>query len=216
MRAIPRVMLASRSPRRRELLARWGVQHDVIPAAVDDSGLHPGCVRPEQWAVGLAHLKARAAADSLKAPINTDHVVLGADTVIDKNGTLVGTPVDEADARRILKLLAGGSHSVITGVALLHQNGSRTLTYDSAQVALGQLSDGLIDSYLAKGAWSGKAGGYNLAERIADGWPITFTGDPTTVMGLPMNTLARLLGIPQLPPSTIAELSLTPITPLPA
>ena len=190
---LPRVHLASRSPRRRELLAGVGIEHDAAHPGLDDAQLDPGGASPEQWVAALAYLKAKSALASggVKAP-----VVLGADTVVVKNGEIIAAPVDEPDARRILHTLRNGEHEVLTGVALVDSGtGERDLFVDKARVRLGNISDETIEAYLRTGAWQGKAGAYNLAERIADGWPIEFHGDPGTIMGLPMQTLVpRLAG----------------------
>lgn len=87
-------------------------------------------------------------------------------------------------------------HVTMTGVCLIDlSTGQRHLLFDQATVHIGAVSDSAIDDYVASGQWSGKAGGYNLSERQAAGWPLTCTGDPTTVMGLPMLRLPRWLDL---------------------
>jgi septum formation protein len=94
----------------------------------------------------------------------------------------------------IIRLLENGQHEVLTGVALVDPaTGRRELFVDRARVRVGAIGGERIGEYIASGGWRGKAGGYNLAERIQEGWPIEYEGDPTTIMGLPMRILpARL------------------------
>jgi septum formation protein len=190
-----RVHLASRSPRRRELLREFGVVHSAEHPGIEDSTLEPGAVSPEQWVAALAYLKASAGLEDLErrgeAP---PPLVMGADTACVKDGKLFGTPATRDEARVMLRSLREGEHDVVTGVALLDpRRRRRTMLVDRAKVRLGALSDDAIDRYVDSDAWQGKAGGYNLRERLDAGWPLTFQGDHTTIMGLPMRKLARVL-----------------------
>jgi septum formation protein len=194
---LPRLVLASRSPRRQRLLNEHGLAHDTVDSTVDDGQLLRGEATPAQWVASLAYLKAAAGADALGARLDGRVIVLGADTVCVKNGEVIGQPKNAADAERILRTLENGSHEVVTGVALLRieldGSRSRDVSVDRAQVAVGQIGRDRIASYIAGAEWRGKAGGYNLFERIDDGWPITFDGDPTAIMGLPMRLLMSRL-----------------------
>lgn len=189
---LPGVHLASRSPRRRQILTDAGIEHHASHPGLDDGELKPGTVPARRWAMALAYLKAASAA---RTRSDTDPaIVLGADTVVVKrigaSTRLIGQPRDLEDACDILRLLREGEHEVVTGVALLEPaTGRRELFADAAVVRVGPLSDEAIAEYLATGQWRGKAGGYNLSERIAAGWPITAEGDPATVMGLPIRAL---------------------------
>jgi septum formation protein len=89
--------------------------------------------------------------------------------------------------------MIGRGHQTITGVCVLDQGGRRLLLSDIATVELGSLSVGALDQYLDSGEWMGKAGGYNLIDRIEDGWPLACLDDPTTVMGLPIRRLLPIL-----------------------
>jgi septum formation protein len=184
------VHLASQSPRRRQLLGEAGIPHHAEHPGFDDADLKPGAVTAPQWVAALAYLKA-AAGVAHTEPTTT---VLGADTAIIKGEALIGTPRDRAEAHAILRTLSDGQHDVVTGVALIDPaSGRRTFFVDRATVRVGHLSDCMLAAYLATEAWHGKAGGYNLRERLADGWPLSYTGDPTTVMGLPMRALVPRL-----------------------
>ncbi|MBX3316337.1 MAG: Maf-like protein [Phycisphaeraceae bacterium] len=185
-----RLFLASRSPRRRELLAEAGYNFDYDHPGLEDSDLIPGEVTPREWVASLAYLKARAGNHVAHATSRTPDVIIGADTACVLDGRLIGTPRHAQEARSIIADLAGREHEVVTGLALIcGQSGRRLLIADSARVRIGPLSSQEIDRYIDSGLWSGKAGAYNLTERLAAGWPIQFDGDPATIMGLPMKLL---------------------------
>lgn len=187
-----RLVLASTSPRRTQLLREGGLPHDVRDPGIDDGRLRPGrAATPASWVASLAYLKARAGAE--QEPEGT--LVLGADTVCVHDGAIIGQPRDAEDARRTLLAFEGRHHEVYTGVALI-ENNRRDIFVDRARVRVGELGPERIESYVASGQWKGKAGAYNLGERLAAGWPITFEGDPTTIVGLPMNLLSRRLARP--------------------
>jgi septum formation protein len=185
----PVLHLASQSARRRDLLTRHGIAHSASHPGIDDGLLLAGPVSPAHWVASLAYLKA--AAGLMEAG---NLMVLGADTVCVKGERIIGQPLDADDARRILKLLENGSHEVVTGVALLWPGSSRREIFvDRATVHLGPIGVERIDAYVASGEWAGKAGAYNLSERLAAGWPVRCDGDPSTVMGLPMQALQSRL-----------------------
>ena len=189
---MPRVLLASQSPRRRKLLDDHGIEHGAISSGVDDGVLMRGGVTPSEWVAALAYFKAAAARERvMPAEYQPGEVViLGADTVVRKADRVIGQPSDEADAERIIRTLQNGEHDVLTGVAFVDAaSGKRDMWVDRARVRVGEIGDDRIAAYLASGAWRGKAGAYNLSERIADGWPIEYDGDPGTIMGLPMRRL---------------------------
>jgi septum formation protein len=165
------------------------VEHDASHPGIDDAQLSPGNVRADQWVASLAYLKAVAGAANVKSG-----PVLGADTVCVVDGQMLGQPADADDARRMLRLMESRDHEVVTGVALVWPGESRREIFvDRAVVSVGEIGEPRIEEYIAAGDWQGKAGAYNLSERIAAGWPITFDGDPSTVMGLPMQALLKRL-----------------------
>lgn len=197
------LILASRSPRRRELLAAHGVAHEAEHPGVDDSHLEYSGPKtgsnPQHFVAALAYLKAAAGVDRARERGERTGFVLGADTTCVIDGTIVGTPRNADEARAMIKLFDSRTHDVLTGVALVDlETGRREMFVDHAKVTLGSLSDAQIDEYVAGGGWQGKAGAYNLSERLAAGWPLTFEGDATSIMGLPMKALMprlRRLGI---------------------
>jgi len=125
-------------------------------------------------------------------------LVLGADTACVQHGRLIGTPQSSDEARAMLEGFRSASHEVVTGVALIGQETGdsgvpkvRSLFASSATVKWGDVSDGEIEKYIESGGWQGKAGAYNLRERLDAGWPIECEGDPNGVMGLPIAALSR-------------------------
>lgn len=209
--AIP-LLLASRSPRRLSLLRDAGFEVRTVPSGIDDSTLVPGCVSVAQWTAALAHLKARAALRRLasregggaKTQADSDAweicngqgeaIIIGADTLVEVDGRLISQPLDAADAKRIILDLAAREHDVLTGVSLIHSPSMREILFvDAARVVVGRIGESEIDSYIASDQWRGKAGAYNLAERLEAGWPIEYEGDAGTIMGLPMRRLAACL-----------------------
>lgn len=182
----PGLVLASASPRRRELLARLGLDPEVDPADVDESPA------PGESADALADRLARSKASAVAAR-HPGAVVLAADTVVEApDGTVLGQPADDGDAVRMLRLLAGAPHRVVTAVTVVRADGSVSRTTERATVRLAALDDAEVRAYVATGEPFGKAGAYAvqgigavLVERVE--------GDPTTVIGLPLRPTARLL-----------------------
>lgn len=192
--------LASRSPRRRQLLTEAGLKHIAEHPGIEDSELvaRPGA-KPDEWVVSLAYLKACAGAAMARARgIAEPMLILGADTACVQHGRLIGTPQSAAEAREMLHGFRSAAHEVVTGVALIGQEAGnagipkvRSLFASSATVNWGDISDAEIDTYVESGAWQGKAGAYNLRERVDAGWPIECEGDPNAVMGLPVAALSK-------------------------
>lgn len=190
------LILASSSPRRKQLLEEAGYRPRVERPDVDDGPLQPGPVTPERWVMSLAYLKARQVTERLRSAgdLRPGAVVIGADTICAHGEKLYGQPAGAAEARHMIFALRDAAHRTITGVALIDGDTDlRRLHSDEAIVQIGALRDDEVDHYLASETWRGKAGGYNLIERQAAGWPIKVQGDPTTVMGLPMRKLPSWL-----------------------
>lgn len=191
---LPPVALASKSPRRRELLQAHGLRFRVVDADLDDADLDPADASPRAWVMGLAYLKAAAALQAARSALNPGWVVLGADTICESQGAIIGQPGDADEARAIIRAFRGRTHAVYTGVSLIDvDTRRRDIFIDTARVTLGQVTDHQIDDYLATGLWRGKAGAYNLLERQAAGWPITYSGDADTIVGLPIRLLPAKL-----------------------
>lgn len=180
------LVLASASPRRRELLAQLGVEFRVEPADVDETPL-PGA-DGEDAAREIATRKALVVART------TDEPVIGADTiVVAADGEFLGKPRDAADARRILGKLSGTTHRVITGVCVATARGSRLLTaVETTSVTMRPLRADEIDAYVATGECFDKAGAYAIQE-TGDRFVVRIDGGRTNVVGLPLEAASRLL-----------------------
>jgi len=173
-------------------LVEYGLEHDAIHPGFDDAALKPGGIGPERWVAALAYLKAWAGV-LLREP-GHGPLVVGSDTTCIKGGSMIGTPRSAAEATDILRRLRSGWHDVVTGVAVVDtRTGRRTLFTETARVTVGTILDGDIAEYVGTEGWRGKAGAYNLRERIVAGWPMSFAGDETTIMGLPMPRLVEVL-----------------------
>ena len=190
-RSRPALLLASTSPRRTELLRLAGLDHETISPGIDDAELMPGNANPEAWAASLAYLKAQAGLDRWRLlRADEQRLVVGADTICVRGSDIIGQPRDADDARRILEFFDDGAHDVITGVAVIDSTTRvREIFVDRARVWWDGVGAERIDEYVASGQWVGKAGAYNLAERVEAGWPIRWEGDPNTIMGLPIDGL---------------------------
>ena len=184
------IILASTSPRRREMLEATGWPVQVVEPEVDDGELEAREVLPRAWVTALAWFKARSVMLKGVGP----GTILGADTVCELDGKIIGKPAHRADAGEMIRRFRNRSHQVMTGVCLVASDGSERFIFsDTATVTLGDLKDEAIESYLDTNAWQGKAGGYNLLDRFADGWPLEWDGDDHTITGLPMRRLREIL-----------------------
>jgi septum formation protein len=179
-----RLVLASASPRRLELLRRIGVEPDKIcPANIDESEI-PG-ETPRQVAERLARSKAAAV-------IADDAIVLGSDTVVAVGRRILPKTEDEQSARTCLALLSGRGHRVWTGVALIAPDGRSASRVVETRVSFKRLSSEEIDAYIASGEWQGKAGGYGI-QGMAEAFVMRLAGSYSGVMGLPLYETANLL-----------------------
>ena len=177
----PRVILASASPRRRELLALIGVSHEVRPADIDESH------RPGESPPAYAERLAREKASAFDAP---DAITIGSDTIVVVDGDILGKPRDAAQASEMLRRLSGRSHIVMTGVAIRWRE--RIVSAgEQVDVTFRALSSGEIARYIGTGEPMDKAGAYGI-----QGYGATIVervdGDYFAVMGLPLNRLTRL------------------------
>jgi septum formation protein len=187
-----RVLLASRSPRRRQLLEEAGYAYEVVPSGYDEPPPDAG-ERPEAYALRLAHAKA-AAARELLAARTVDGVILAADTVVDLDGEILGSPATDEEAVAILQRLSGSRHSVVTGVVALDAASGRSVAgTDRTRLVMLPMGDDEIRAYVASGESRGKAGAYAIQES-GDRFVKVLDGSLTNVVGLPMELVERLLG----------------------
>lgn len=175
--AAPSLILASASPRRRELLNRLGVTPvSVTPADIDETPLKDEI--PRVYAVRMAREKAQAAADS-------NHFVLAGDTVVAAGRRILPKAEDEDTARQCLKLLSGRRHRVLSAIALRAPDGQLREKLSETIVRFKRLTAEEIDAYCASGEWDGKAGGYAIQGR-AEGLIPWIGGNHSGVVGLPL------------------------------
>ncbi|MBM3120698.1 MAG: septum formation protein Maf [Chloroflexi bacterium] len=182
-------VLASASPRRRELLALTGWPAIVRPASADEQPL------PGEGAVGLAQRLSQAKAVEVAARADGRTLVLGADTVVSHEEALLGKPADEAEARRMLDLLRGQTHEVITALTLVADDGAwQAQEVCHTPVPMRDYTPQAVGEYLASGAAFDKAGAYGIQDRPFDPVDVhQMTGCYANVMGLPLCHLVRLM-----------------------
>jgi septum formation protein len=199
MRGMSRLVLASASPRRRELLAQAGFVFDVIPAHIPEEPREGE--DPEAYVMRLAREKARTVFEAQAtgnreqgtgcagAPENL--VVLGADTTVTLDGHILEKPRDAEDAKRMLRMLSGRTHRVITGVALVDAGGERVAAETTA-VWFAELTEDEIAEYVASREPMDKAGAYGIQGRAAK-WIPRIEGCYFNVVGLPLALVSSML-----------------------
>jgi septum formation protein len=182
-----RIILASSSPRRQQLLAAAGYDFEVIsPSDGAESGEVAGESTTE-LVVRLARQKAADVAGRVPAGI-----VLGCDTVAECDGKILGKPADREDARRMLETLRGREHWVYSGLCLWRRPDDRTLdAVDTTRLVMEPISDALLEDYLDSGAWQGKAGAFGYQDGLD--WVHILEGSESNVVGLPLELLGQLL-----------------------
>ena len=179
-----RVILASASPRRRELLYFLCDEFEVIPADIDETV--PDDVKVNDASEYLAKKKCMAVAAA-----HPDALVIGSDTIVVCDDTILGKPVDESDARKMLCMLSGRKHSVISGIAAAC-GGKVMSASDVTTVVFSDLSDEFLDEYIATGSPLDKAGAYGIQE-LDEATAHIEQGSLTNVIGLPIEKLTQLL-----------------------
>jgi septum formation protein len=182
-----KIILASASPRRSELLTRIGVHFEICPSLIDESDIKiKGS--PGQKAMQLALLKALDVAKSSEKGL-----ILGADTIVVLDGEIFGKPKDNEEAFRMLSNLSGRSHTVITGIAIVNaENGLNKVSFETTKVTVSHLTPSQIQAYISTGEPQGKAGAYAVQgkgslfiERI--------DGCYFNVVGLPLARMRKML-----------------------
>ncbi|MFZ0317665.1 MAG: Maf family protein [Candidatus Sulfotelmatobacter sp.] len=184
------IVLASASPRRQELLRNAGIAFTVQPADIDETALAGEPAR--DCAERLAREKALAVFRT-----QPKQYVLGADTMVVIDGKMLGKPRDKDDAARMLRLLAGRTHAVVTGVCLIapavdNSNSLSKTGLETTLVTMGEISDAEIRDYAATGEPMDKAGGYAI-QGIASRWIPRIEGDYSNVVGLPVALVYNML-----------------------
>ncbi|RJF95144.1 Maf family protein [Noviherbaspirillum saxi] len=202
-----KIYLASKSPRRRELLRQIGVEFELLllrdaaprgPEVNED--VHPG-EKAEDYVVRVTRAKAEFAAKMMMMRRLPIRPVMAADTTVVIDGRILGKPADQADAMDMLRALSGRTHQVLTSVAL-HRDEDNWQTLQTSEVRFAPISEDMIRAYCATSEPYDKAGGYGI-QGLASVFIAHIAGSYTGIMGLPLHETASLLnqaGIPVLGP----------------
>lgn len=180
-----KIVLASTSPRRKELMTDLGIDFEVVEPISDETSIDPD---PRNRVIENAEAKARSVMDRY-----LDALIIGADTVVYLDGVFLGKPVDSADARRMLSMLSGKTHRVYTGVAVIEtRNGSIVSGVEETKVSFRQLSPEEIDDYVASDESFDKAGAYGI-QGMASIFVDAVDGSWSNVVGLPLELVSGFL-----------------------
>ena len=180
-----KIVLASTSPRRKELMNGLGIEFEVVEPESDETSIHPD---PEKKVIENAEAKARSVFDQY-----SDALVIGADTVVFLDGVFLGKPVDTDDARMMLNKLSGRTHQVFTGVAIIDTStGSMVSGVEETLVTFQELSEEDIAEYVAGGEPLDKAGAYGI-QGAASVFVDEVNGSWSNVVGLPLELLRGFL-----------------------
>lgn len=181
------LVLASASPRRLELLRQVGIEPDrVDPADIDETPLRDET--PRRLVARLAIGKAQAVAAR-----HPQAHVLAADTIVAVGRRILGKPEHEADARRMLTLLSGRPHKVLTGVSVIAPDGRTASRVVESRITFKRITDRELDAFIAGGDWTDASGGYKI-HRLAGAFVTDISGSYTSVVGLPLYETLNLLG----------------------
>lgn len=188
-----KIILASASPRRREILEMANINYEVIPSDIEENLAKN--LNPDQGAIKLAVLKATA----IKTQCKDDDIIIGCDTVVTLNNEIFGKPKSADEAMQILKKLSGCTHQVYTGVCILMNNQIIKSFAERTDVEFYNISDEEIDSYVnqnesteninSKPIWKDRAGGYGIQDSFGMRHIKRINGDYYNVMGLPLSRL---------------------------
>src|SRR5688572_28218631 len=179
-----KLILASGSPRRKELLTAAGWDFEAITAGVDES------LRPNEDPATYVQRLARSKAEAVAAKVSHG-LVLGADTTVVVDDQILAQPVNDEDAKRMLRLLNGKWHEVLTGVALVRVGGESRVDYETTRVRFAEMSEKEIDWYISTGEAQGKAGAYGI-QGAAGLFIEEIQGDYFNIVGLPIRLVYEL------------------------
>ena len=181
------IILASASPRRKQLLAEAGYKFTIVVSRIDEAIFSTENITSIEYAKQLAFAKADDVART-----NPDSIVVGADTVVDFEGQIIGKPRDAKHAEEITRMLFSRSHKVITGIALICKSRKlKIVEADTTVVYPRKLTDAQIAEHIRSGVWRDKAGAYSISDN--DPFVDHIEGSMTNVMGMPMELLKRVL-----------------------
>ena len=196
-----RVVLASSSPRRRQMLEGAGLEVIVRAPAIDDALLPVRAAHVARDCMALAWFKAAQVLrqEPLGGLVASGaRAVIAADTACVLGSAALGKPADEREARAMIEGTIGHDQRVWSGACVLSADGSqRRMLCAAATVRFGEVPQALVDEHVASGRWRGKAGGYDIADLIAQGWPVSVLGEESVVRGMPLQEILRAVaGMP--------------------
>lgn len=184
------VILASASPRRRELLRQVGITPEVVPSKVEEVVTK---TQPQEVVMELSAQKAEDVAGRYRNDEREDVVIIGSDTVVAAGGEILGKPHDEADAVRMISMLQGGTHQVYTGVTMIFvKTGERVTFAEKTDVHVYPMTETQIDQYVKTKEPMDKAGGYGIQGYFA-AYIKGISGDYNNVVGLPVGRVCQEL-----------------------
>lgn len=190
-----RVLLASSSPRRKEMLESAGLDVIVRAPAIDDALLPVRAAHVARDCMALAWFKAAQVLRQERAGSIAEcgaRVVIAADTACVLGSVALGKPAGERDARSMLEGTIGRDQRVWSGACVLSTDGTqRRMLCAAATVRFGAVPSAMIDEHVASGRWMGRAGGYDIADLVSRGWPVTVLGEEAVVRGLPLAEVLR-------------------------
>jgi septum formation protein len=189
---LERIILASKSPDRKELFKQARIPIEVLKPDVDEEQLKKVIKNPIQLVMELARTKGLYVKKIVQRS-KKEGIIIAADTVVELNGEIIGKAIDEQEAFINLKKLIGKTHNLITGIAITNSYESKVITdYETTAVKFVKLSDDEIKTYIKSGDWKGRAGAYAITEK-ASLFIEDIQGSPSNVIGLPMHKIFLIL-----------------------
>jgi septum formation protein len=183
-----RFILASASPRRKDLLEKAGYKFDIIVSSIDETALPTKGLSPAEFACSAAVAKANDVAKKFQ-----NRLIVASDTVVDYNGEIIGKAENAKHAAEITRKLFSGPHKVITAIAMVKKDsGLETVEYDSTTVYPTGMSEKQIEEHIASDVWKGKAGAYGIQEG-GDKYIERIEGSETNVMGFSMELFEKMI-----------------------
>ena len=184
-----KIILASQSARRRDILENLGIKFDIKVSSVDES--MSDVLTPGENVETVSMRKAAAVAEELGITESDDTLVIASDTVVVCDNTILGKPRDKAHATEMMRMLSGRRHSVISGIAVIYR-GKRVFSHEETEVEFRSLTDAEIEAYVSTDEPYDKAGGYGIQDKAAI-FVRGIHGDYLNVVGLPVFKLFRIL-----------------------
>ncbi|MBN1214974.1 MAG: septum formation protein Maf [Candidatus Lokiarchaeota archaeon] len=186
------LILASKSTDRKEIFKTMDINIKYIDSDINEEIFKAKIKDPIKLVKKLAHVKVLNVIDKIQSIYN-DAIIIGADTIVELEGEIIGKPLDEDDAIRILGKLSGKKHNIFTGISILRlPERKNIIDYDKTEVEFLSLSDDEIDLYIQTQEWKGKAGAYSLREK-AGLFIKSIKGSHSNILGLPMQKLYKIL-----------------------